>query len=213
MTTLLMHCIGAFISLILLNRIINMEVAVEHLMLLSLAALLPDIFDKTLTGTRYPFHSLLISVSILLLLNLAIRYYINTKPFFSSKYPKFTTYLLLASISFLTHPIMDLEGLVPLLYPLDLYGYRFDFQISIIQSVPPKITDFTFGFIREPFNYDITYDHESMLITTQDFLLTFLILFTVVVKVLIQVRSLFISNFKRSLDSTNKSINNYHRRK
>ncbi|UCE12367.1 MAG: hypothetical protein JSV04_09205 [Candidatus Heimdallarchaeota archaeon] len=196
MTTLLMHCIGAFICLILLNRIVNIEIPVEHLMLLSMAALLPDIFDKTLTGTRYPFHSLLISIILLLLFNLAIRYYITNMPSFSSKYPNFTTYLLLGSISFITHPIMDLEGLVPLFYPLNLGAYRFDFQISIIQSVPPQITDFAFEFIREPFDYDVFYDHEGALIATQDILLTFLILSMIVVKGLVQIKTRFMSNIE-----------------
>ena len=71
---------------------------------------------------------------------------------------------------------------MPIFYPLDLRGYQLDFQISIIQSIPPRISDFSFGFIIQPFDFDVSYDHEGSLIATLDVLLTIIILSIVVVK-------------------------------
>jgi hypothetical protein len=175
MTTLLLHVIGAFLCLTFINRFSDFEIPVDHILLLSFAAILTDVIDKTLTGTRYPFHSLLVSGLFLLFLNLVMRYYFNSRPSLKIKYPKLVKYLLLASIAFLTHPILDLEGLVPLFYPLDLRGYQLTFDIVIIQSIPPQISDFSLGFLIESFNYDVTYDREGALISTFDVLLTFLI--------------------------------------
>ncbi len=182
MTTLLLHVMGAFLCLFFLNRLHDSEIPLEHILLLSLAATLPDVIDKTLTGTRYPFHSLLVSGLFLLFLNLFTRYYMNSKPDFQLKYPNFVNYLLLASIAFLTHSILDLEGFVPLLYPLDQRGYQLNFDIVIIQSLPPQISDFSIGFLIESFDYDVTYDREGPLISTFDVLLGFLIGFPIVVK-------------------------------
>lgn len=189
MPTLLLHVIAAFAVLVISDRLFNLEIPLEHLVILSLTAALPDVIDKTLTGTRYPFHSLLVSGVLLLLLNSGARYYINSQPALSSKYPMILKYLLLASISFLTHPILDLEGLVPLFYPLDLRGYQLDFQISIIQSIPPRISDLSLGFVIEPFDYDITYDHEGSLIATFDALLAIILLSTVIVKSLQRIKN------------------------
>ena len=189
MTTLLLHVLGAFLCLVFLNRLFRSEIPLEYILLLSLAAILPDLIDKTLTGTRYPFHSLLISGLFLLLLNLLARFYMSTQPILSSKYPNFLNYILLASIAFLTHPILDLEGLVPLFYPLDVRGYQLNFDIEIIQSIPPSISDFTLGFLIEPFDYDRTYDHEAALISTLDVLLGFLLGLTVVFKGLQRIKN------------------------
>lgn len=182
MTTLLLHVLGAFLCLVFLNRLHDSEIPLEHILLLSLAATLPDVIDKTLTGTRYPFHSLLVSGLFLLFLNLFTRYYMNSKPEFKSKYPNLVNYLLLASIAFLTHPILDLEGFVPLLYPLDERGYQLNFDIVIIQSLPPQISDFSLGFLIESFDYNVTYDREGPLISTFDVLIGFLIGLPIVVK-------------------------------
>ncbi|MFX1283788.1 MAG: metal-dependent hydrolase [Promethearchaeota archaeon] len=188
MTTLLLHVVGAFTCLVILNRLFNSDIPLEHLMLLSLAATLPDIIDKTLTGTRYPFHSLLVSGMFLLLLNLIVRFYMNSHPDFSSKYPMISRYLLLGSIAFLTHPILDLEGIVPLFYPIDLRGYQLNFQIIIIQTIPPRISDLSCGFLIYPFNYDLTYDHEGTLLNTLDILLIFLLGLTIVFKFLHRIK-------------------------
>ncbi|MHA2246769.1 MAG: hypothetical protein ACXADY_17630 [Candidatus Hodarchaeales archaeon] len=189
MTTPLLHVIAAFVVLVILDRLLNCKIPLEHLILLSLGAILPDLLDKTLTGSRYPFHSLIISGVILILLNIAVRYYINSRFSFSSKYPMITNYLFLVSIAFVSHLIMDLEGLVPLFYPLDMRGYQLDFSIIIKQALPPIITDFSFGFVREPFNYDITYDHEAALITTLDVLFAILLLLTIILKSMQRVKN------------------------
>ncbi|MFX1508302.1 MAG: hypothetical protein ACFFDC_19650, partial [Promethearchaeota archaeon] len=84
-----------------LNRLNDLEIPVDQIFLLSLAAILPDVIDKTLTGTRYPFHSLLVSGLFLTILNLIIRYYSSSHTDFETKYPKLSSYLLLASIAFL----------------------------------------------------------------------------------------------------------------
>ncbi|MFX0125424.1 MAG: hypothetical protein ACFFAE_17520 [Candidatus Hodarchaeota archaeon] len=188
MTTLLLHALGAFFCLVLLNRLFNSEIPLEHILLLSLAAVVPDVIDKTLTGTRYPFHSLLISGLLLLSINLFVRYYMSSQLVISSKFPNISNYMLFASLAFLTHPILDLEGFVPLFFPLDLRGYQLDFSITIIQSIPPKITNFSFGFLIEPFPYDLTYDHEGSLISTLDVLLGFLLGITAVFKGLQRMR-------------------------
>jgi hypothetical protein len=182
MTSLLLHVIGAFVSLVILDRLLKFSIPLEHLMLLSLATILPDLLDKSLTGSRYPFHSLLILGLILLSLNVIARYSVNIRPNFASKHPLFVRYLFLASIAIIIHPILDLEGFLPLFYPLDPRGYRLDFHISIIQKIPPVITDFNFGFIVEPFDYNITYDHESDLITTLDVLFGVIVSFTIIIK-------------------------------
>lgn len=189
MTTPLLHVIAAFVVLVILDRLLNCKIPLEHLILLSLGAILPDLFDKTLTGSRYPFHSLIVSGVILILLNIAVRYYINSRPSFSSKYSMITKYLFLASIAFVSHPIMDLEGLVPLFYPLDMRGYQLDFSITIKQALPPIITNFTFGFINEPFDYAMTYDHEGALITTLDVLFAILLLMATIFKSLQSVKN------------------------
>lgn len=189
MTTLLLHVLGAFTCLVILNRLFNSDIPLEHLLLLSLAATLPDIIDKTLTGTRFPFHSLIVSGVLLLLLNLFVKYYINSRPTLSSKSPMILNYLLLASFAFMTHPILDLEGLVPLFYPIDLRGYQLDFQISIIQSIPPQISDLSLGLNVEPFDYSPTYDHEGDLVILIDVLLAFLLSLTVIFKGLIKIKN------------------------
>ncbi|MFW9905894.1 MAG: metal-dependent hydrolase [Candidatus Thorarchaeota archaeon] len=182
MTTLFLHIIGAFVCLAFLNRLYDFEMPVDQIFLLSLAAILPDVIDKTLTGTRYPFHSLLVSGFFLIALNLIVRYYSSSHTDFRTKYPKLSNYFLLASIAFLTHPILDLEGFVPLFYPLDLRGYQLDFNIVLIQSVPPKISDFSLGFIIESFDYAITYENEGTLISTFDALLVFLMGVPIILK-------------------------------
>jgi len=187
MTTLFLHVLGAFTCLVILNRLFNSDIPLEHLLLLSLTATLPDIIDKTLTGTRFPFHSLLVSGMLLLLLNLIVKYYINSRPTLSSKSPKILNYLLLASFAFMTHPILDLEGLVPLFYPIDLRGYQLDFQISIIQSIPPRISNFSLGVIVKPFDYSLTYDHEGDLFVLFDVLLAFLLSLTIIFKGLFKI--------------------------
>ena len=182
MTTLFLHVIGAFGSLVILDRFFKFSIPIEHLMLLSLTTIIPDLLDKALTGSRFPFHSLLISGLVLLLLNVFARYYVNKRPIIVSKHPLFTKYLFLASIAVIVHPILDLEGLVPLFYPIDLRGYRVDFYISIIQKIPPVITDFNFGFIIEPFDYNMTYDHEGEIITTLDVLFGVILSIGVIIK-------------------------------
>jgi hypothetical protein len=189
MTTLLLHTMGAFLCLVFLNRLLfDLKIPLEHIFFLSLAAILPDVIDKTLTGTRYPFHSLLVAGLFLIILNLIVRNYSSSHTDFQTKYPNFLNYLLLASIAFLTHPILDLEGFVPLFYPLDLRGYQLNFDIVIIQSIPPQISDFSLGFIIESFDYTRTYENEGALISTFDVLLAFLIGVPIIVKGLQKIR-------------------------
>ena len=188
MTTLLLHIMGALLCLAFINRLNDFEMPLDHIFLLSLAAILPDVIDKTLTGTRYPFHSLLVSGLLLTFLNLVVRYYSSSHPDFKIKYPKLSNYLLLGSIAFLTHPILDLEGLVPLFYPLDIRGYQLNFKIVIIQSIPPQISDLSLGFIIESFDYDITYEGEGALISTFDALLAFLIGVPIILKALQKIK-------------------------
>ena len=195
MTTLLLHIMGAFLCLAFLNRFNDFEMPVDHIFFLSLAAILPDVIDKTLTGTRYPFHSLLVSGLFLIFLNLIVRYYSSSYTELNTKYPNLSSYLLLASIAFLTHPILDLEGLVPLFYPLDLRGYQLNFDIVIIQSIPPQISDFSLGFIIESFDYDITYEGEGALISTFDALLAFLIGVPIIFKGLQKIKDIIWSSF------------------
>ena len=118
---------------------------------------------------------MLVSGLFLTVLNLSVRYYSSSNADLNEKYPNLSTYLFLGSIAFLTHPILDLEGFVPLLYPLDLHGYQLNFNIVVIQSIPPQISDFSLGFITESFDYEITYEGEGALISTFDALLAFLI--------------------------------------
>lgn len=194
MTTLFLHIMGAFLCLAFLTRLNDFEMPIDHIFLLSLAAILPDVIDKALTGTRYPFHSLLISGLFLILLNLSVRYYSSSHTDFNTKYPNLSKYLLLASVAFLTHPILDLEGLVPLFYPLDLRGYQLNFNIEILQSIPPRISDFELGFLIESFDYELTHDYEGALISTLDVLLGFLLGLTVVFKGLQKMRIHLIRN-------------------
>ncbi|UCG04487.1 MAG: hypothetical protein JSW11_10990 [Candidatus Heimdallarchaeota archaeon] len=168
--------------LLVLNRFQDFKLPLEYIILLSLTAVLPDLIDKALTGTRFPFHSLLVSGLFLLFLNLVAWYYINSNPDIKSRYPNILSYLLFASIAFLTHPILDLEGQVPLFYPLDTRGYQLNFDIVIVQSIPPQISNFSLGFLIEKFDYDLTYDQEGALISTIDVLLAFLIGLPFVVK-------------------------------
>jgi len=72
MTTLFLHILGAFLPLLVLNRLFDLKIPLEHLAILSLAGIFPDTLDKTLTGTRYPFHSLLVSGLVLVLLNIIV---------------------------------------------------------------------------------------------------------------------------------------------
>lgn len=190
MTTLLLHLIAAFVVLVILDRLLfDSKIPLEHLLLLSLAALLPDIFDKALTGSRYPFHSLLVSSTILILINISVMYYKTSGQSILSKYSMLNEYLFLVSIAFVSHPIMDLEGLVPLFYPIDTRGYQLDFQILIKQAFPPIFTDFTLGFVIEPFDYAMTYDHEGALFTTIDVLFTLLLLLVLIFKSLQNVKN------------------------
>lgn len=182
MTSLLLHIIGALVGFILLNRLFKFEIPLEILILLSLAAILPDIIDKTLTGTRYPFHSLLISGSLLLTINLSLKYFFHTHPENTLNNTEIANYLFLASLAFLSHMILDLEGFVPLFYPLDLNGYMLEFDINIIQSIPPIISDIRIGFIKEPFNFKLTYDLEASVLTTLDVLLVVIIMFPFIIK-------------------------------
>ena len=61
MTSPVIHILGAFFALILVARLFAKNIPIEHLAVLSVSTLLPDVFDKSLTGGRYPFHSLLVS--------------------------------------------------------------------------------------------------------------------------------------------------------
>ncbi|MFX0015313.1 MAG: hypothetical protein ACFFB2_09435 [Promethearchaeota archaeon] len=182
MTTPLLHIIAAFVVLVIVNNFFGFKIPLEHLIILSFSALLPDILDKALTGSRFPFHSLLISVVILIIINVSIKYNLNLHTSLAAKYPMISSYLLLISLSFVSHPIMDLEGFVPLFYPIDLNGYKFDFQIVIKQSLLPTITDFHFGIMREPFDFTLTYDHEGSLLTTMDVLFVLLLSLSLIFK-------------------------------
>ncbi|MFX0185900.1 MAG: hypothetical protein ACFE95_22680 [Candidatus Hodarchaeota archaeon] len=181
MTTLLLHVLGAFVGLILLNRLFKFDISLEILILLSLTAILPDLIDKTLTGTRYPFHSFVVTGSVLLSLNIILMYYLNTHPENTLNNTKITNYLCLASLAILSHIILDLEGFVPIFYPLDLNGYKLEFYISTIQSFPPIISDFGIGFVVEPFDYELTYESEASLLTTLDVLLIVVITFPFII--------------------------------
>jgi len=134
MTTPLLHITGAFICLVFFDRFSKRTTPPEKLFVISLAAILPDILDKTLTGTRYPFHSILVSGFILLVLSLFV-FFASSRGTLS--FTKAQEYTILASIAFLSHIFLDLEGLVPLFFPLDLRGYRVEFRLEIIQSFLP----------------------------------------------------------------------------
>lgn len=187
MTTPVIHVLGAFLVIIFIARILKHEIAIEHLFLLSLGALLPDIIDKLITGGRYPLHSLLVSGILLLIVNTSLRYYTQTHPFLVEKFPLINSYILLMSVAILTHPLMDLEGIVPLFYPLDMMGYKLEFKFSIRQVLPPIITNFRFELITETYDFS-DYGHEGDLFSTLDVL--FIIMF--VVSGLITSLSLFL---------------------
>jgi len=193
MTTPVIHVLSAFLAIIFIARILKHEIPIEHLFLLSLAAILPDLIDKFLTGGRYPLHSLLVSGMLLLIINISLRYYTHTHPFLVEKFPLINSYILLMSVAILIHPLMDLEGLVPLFYPLDMMGYKLEFQFSILQALPPIITNFRFEIITEQYNFS-AYSHEGDLFSTLDFL--FIIMF--VISGLITFLSLFLRYFFNS---------------
>lgn len=200
MTTPVIHVLGAFLVIIFIARILKHEIAIEHLFLLSLGALLPDLIDKLITGGRYPLHSILVSGILLLIVNTSLRYYTKTHPILVEKYPLINSYILLMSVAILTHPLMDLEGLVPLLYPLDMMGYKLEFIFSIRQALPPIITNFRFELITEPYNFSAS-GHEGDLFSTLDIL--FIIMF--VISGLITTLSLFLRYFFNS--SKEKKVN------
>ncbi len=131
MTTPIIHILGALIAVLLAARSLKKDIQIEFLLLLSFSAILPDIVDKFVTGSRFPFHSLLISGLILFLSNIAVYYYIFNNPSLVEKVPLLNTYMILISIAILTHPIMDLETSVPLFYPLDMRGYKVDLLVSV----------------------------------------------------------------------------------
>jgi hypothetical protein len=79
---------------------------------------------------------------------------------------------------------MDLEGFVPLFYPLDMRSYSLDINISIQQAIPPKITNFVFEFVSRPYDYSMTYDHEGDLINTLDVLFIIILTSVVIIKAL-----------------------------
>lgn len=201
MTTLLLHILGAFVGLILLNRLFKLEISLEVLILLSLTAILPDLIDKTLTGTRYPFHSFVVTGGVLLGLNIILKYYLNTHPKNALNNTKITSYLFLASLAILSHIILDLEGFVPLFYPIDLNGYKLEFNINIIQSFPPSISEFGFGFIVEPFDYELTYESEASFLTTLDVLFIVIITFPLMIKSVGSLPKRLVSNFNNGRES------------
>jgi len=200
MTTPVIHVFSAFLAIIFIARILNHEIQIEHLFLLSLAAILPDLIDKFLTGGRFPLHSLLVSGMLLLIINISLRYYTRTHPFLVEKFPLINSYILLMSVAILTHPLMDLEGLVPLFYPLDMVGYKLEFIFSIRQAFPPIITNFNFELITEPYNFSAN-GHEGDLFLTLDFL--FIMMF--VVSGLITILSIFFRYFFNSREE--KKVN------
>jgi hypothetical protein len=158
-----------------------------HLALISMATILPDLMDKTLTGSRYPFHSLIVLGIVLLSLNIVVRLYFSSNKSYASKYSFIPQYLSLVTFVILIHPIFDLEGLVPLFYPIDLRGYQLDFQITILQSIPPIISHFNIGFVIKSYNY-FPYGNEGDLINTFDVLFVATIFFVLVIKGLENVK-------------------------
>lgn len=204
MTSPVIHILGAFFALIIVARLFAKNIPIEHLAVLSVSTLLPDVIDKSLTGGRYPFHSLLVSGIILITLNIIIRQIWHKNPDLAQNLELVPLYFLLASIAFFIHPIMDLEGYVPLFYPLDMRGYSLKINISIQQAIPPKITNFVFDFITQPFDYSMTYDHEGDLINTLDVL--FIIIFTSVV--IIKALFLIIGRITRPDANETKAIEN-----
>ncbi|MFW9778555.1 MAG: hypothetical protein ACFFE8_06840 [Candidatus Heimdallarchaeota archaeon] len=186
MTSLFLHFLSAIIVLSLISALYSLEIPLSDRTLLASCTILPDAIDKTLTGTRYPFHSLLISSVVLILLNSVVLYLIRSNP----KLPvemkaKITLYMLMGSIAFLIHPIMDLESGVPLLYPLDLRGFALAFNMEIIQRFPPQLSKFQLEFITSPFNFSQTYDRQASALSTLDALFIFLILTVILSKVFV----------------------------
>ncbi len=186
MTSPVIHIFGAFIALIIVARLFSKNIPIEHLAVLSVSTLLPDVIDKSLTGGRYPFHSLLVSGIFLFALNIIIRQIWYKNPKLSSNLELVPSYFLFASIAFIIHPIMDLEGFLPLFYPLDMRGYSLNVNISVQQVIPPKITHFVFNLISSPFDYSMTYDHEGDLINTLD------VLFIIILTSIIIIKALFL---------------------
>ncbi|MFX0086086.1 MAG: metal-dependent hydrolase [Candidatus Hodarchaeota archaeon] len=170
MSTPIIHILGAFIAVLFAARLLKKEMQIEYLLLLSFSAILPDLIDKSLTGSRFPFHSLLISGLILFLSNITVYYYMLKNPSLAKRVPLLNTFMILISIAIMTHPIMDLETSVPLFYPIDIRGYRLYFQVSVQQSLPPIFTNFKFGLVLEPFDYTMSYDREGNLLATLDVL-------------------------------------------
>ena len=168
-----MHVISAFLVLVVVQWKRQNPVS-PYMVGCSLWALLPDVFDKLITGNRYPLHSFVVMIPLLLILNLLIRH-------FTAANHQLRDVVLLGSIAMLTHPIMDLEGPIPLFFPLLLDGYQLDFELVIIQSFPPVISTFTFQIIREPFDFIGTAYHEGVLVSNLDIL--FLILALMVMSI------------------------------
>jgi hypothetical protein len=187
MSTPVIHILGAFLAVLFATRIIKKEIEIEYFLLISFSAILPDLIDKFLTGSRYPFHSLLVSGIVLLFVNIAVNYYLYNNPSLVEKFPSFNIYLILISIAILTHPIMDLESSVPLFYPLDMRGYSLDLKISIQQSLPPIFTNFRFGVILEPFDYTMSYDREGNLLATLDVLFILIAMFLGLITLLVKM--------------------------
>ena len=171
MTTPINHFLTAFVLLVVFKQLRNLDISFERLILISFASLLPDVFDKIITGSRYPFHSILVSLTFLILFYFLGRHLIQKFEIRRISLEHFTLLFVLISVAYLSHPIMDLEGTTPILYPLDPMGYRIEFQMNIMQSMIPIISEFTFLILREPYDYTITYTKEGTLISTLDLLL------------------------------------------
>ena len=163
-----MHLITAFIVVFAIRWLSGYSVPDRILVYSSFWTLIPDIVDKLWTGTRFPLHSYVILVPIVITVNiLAYRYSSHSSTTYSM--------ILFGSISLLLHPLMDLEGLIPLFFPIILDGYQLDFVLTIVQGFPPQISEFSFDLITGPFDYTGTYNHEGTLLSTNDFFLLILI--------------------------------------
>lgn len=195
MTTPIMHLGVAVFTTILVRRLLMIPMSDRSLILASFGAFIPDIVDKLITGSRYPLHSLVLMIPLIIGINL----------FIQKKYPdqnRYRYFVLLTSISMLTHPFMDLEQPIPLFYPLILEGFSLNFSLIIQQGFPPVITEFVFQLIPSPFNYDLYTPHEGMLFSGLD-LLGLTILFCTVVLTLF-TRKITTSNRPTASDSMNQ---------
>lgn len=196
MTTPIYHLLTAFALLVVIKHLKKLEITFGTLILLSFASLLPDVFDKIITGTRYPFHSLIISIIMLSIFYLLGRYFIEKFFYNHLSVQYFSLLMILFSVAYLSHPIMDLEGAIPLFYPIDSFGYHIEFQLNIKQSITPIISNFTFMIIREPYDYSITYDREGSLVSTLDLLFISLLGFSLLI---VGVEKIIIWNNERKM--------------